>query len=112
MTGEGDSEVRRRRTVLSGIAEYRREDVGVSVAPYEDLVLLVAPLTSLEWFSKPGLTLAALVVVSGSVFTERSGGLSCVPNRALTGLGFPLGDFARFALSTNQCLIAPSWFRN
>lgn len=33
VTGEGDREVRRLRTVLSGIAEYRREDVGVNVAP-------------------------------------------------------------------------------
>lgn len=112
MTGEGDSEVRRLRTVLSGIAEYSREDVGVNVAPYEDRVLLVAPLTSLEWFPRPDLTCAALFVASGSVFTERSGGLSGVPNRAVVGLGFPPGDFARFALSTNQCFIAPSWFRN
>lgn len=79
MTGDGDSEVRRLRTVLSGIAEYRREDVGVSVAPYEDRVLLVAPLTSLEWFPRPGVPFAELTVTFGSVFTESSGGRSAFP---------------------------------
>jgi hypothetical protein len=54
------------------------------------------------------MTTVECAVRSGSVFTDRSGGLSVVAKRPLVGLGFPPGDFARFALSTNQCFITPS----
>lgn len=108
MIGDGDKEVRRRLDVVSGIPEYNREEVGVKAVPYDDRVFTVAPLTSLEWLPGPCLAFPLAPGATGSVFTDKSGGRSFFPKLAVVGLGFSPGDFARLALSTNQCLIAPS----